>query len=169
MDDTSLPGAPEPGSAPIPTEAPVAPDGRSTIGRSIKYAALFALAALLGTTLFIGGYLAAGGGSGSSSCSAPSDAFEAFCEAYDKLHAEYVDELDDDQLVEGALEGLFQYGVADPYSGYMSAEEYQQPRPAARALARAEGLAEPGQVLLLLAGFKKTPAESEPSIAVLHV
>jgi carboxyl-terminal processing protease len=126
MDDTPPPGLPEPGSAPIPTEAPVAPAGRSTMGRSIKYAALFALAALLGTSLFIGGYLAAGGGSGSSSCSAPSEAFEAFCEAYDKLHAEYVDELDDDQLVEGALEGLFQYGVADPYSGYMSAEEYQQ-------------------------------------------
>jgi carboxyl-terminal processing protease len=117
---------PEPGSAPIPTEAPVAPPGHSTTGRSLRYAALFALAALLGTSLFIGGYLAAGGGSGSSSCSAPSEAFEAFCEAYDKLHAEYVDELDDEQLVEGALEGLFQYGVADPYSGYMSAEEYQQ-------------------------------------------
>lgn len=126
MDDTSPPGMPEPGSAPIPTEAPAAPAGPSTMGRSVKYAALFALAALVGTSLFIGGYLAASGGSGSSSCSAPSEAFEAFCEAYDKLHAEYVDELDDDKLVEGALEGLFQYGVADPYSGYMSAEEYQQ-------------------------------------------
>jgi carboxyl-terminal processing protease len=126
MDDTSQSGMPEPESAPIPTQAPVAPAGRSTIGRSVKYAALFALAALLGTTLFVGGYLAAGSGSGSSSCSAPSEAFAAFCEAYDKLHTEYVDELDDDQLVEGALEGMFQYGVADPYSGYMSAEEYQQ-------------------------------------------
>lgn len=104
----------------------MAPTGPSTVGRSVKYAALFALAALLGTSLFIGGYLAASGGSESTSCSAPSEAFEAFCEAYDKLHAEYVDELDDDKLVEGALEGLFQYGVADPYSGYMTAEEYQQ-------------------------------------------
>jgi carboxyl-terminal processing protease len=126
MDDTPPPGLPEPGSAPIPTEAPMAPTGPSTVGRSVKYAALFALAALLGTSLFIGGYLAASGGSESTSCSAPSEAFEAFCEAYDKLHAEYVDELDDDKLVEGALEGLFQYGVADPYSGYMTAEEYQQ-------------------------------------------
>jgi carboxyl-terminal processing protease len=126
MDDTSPSGLPGPESAPIPTEAPEAPARRSSVGRSIKYAALFALAALLGTSLFIGGYLAAGSSSGTSSCSAPSEAFEAFCEAYDKLHAEYVDELDDDQLVEGALEGLFQYGVADPYSGYMSADEYQQ-------------------------------------------
>ena len=126
MDDTTPSGLPETDSPPVPTQAPVATTGRSTIGRSIRYAVLFALAALLGTSLFIGGYLAAGGGgSGSSSCSAPSEAFEAFCEAYDKLQDEYVDELDDDQLVEGALEGMFQYGVADPYSGYMNAEEYQ--------------------------------------------
>jgi carboxyl-terminal processing protease len=125
MDDSTPSGLPGSEPAPIPTQAPVAPEGRSTIGRSVKYAGLFALAALLGTSLFIGGYLAAGGSSGSSSCSAPSEAFAAFCEAYDKLHEEYVDELDDDKLVEGALEGLFQYGVADPYSGYMSAEEYQ--------------------------------------------
>ncbi len=125
MDDTTPSGLPEPDSTLVPTEAPVAPTTRSTVGRSIRYAVLFALAALLGTSLFIGGYLAASGGGGSSSCVAPSEAFEAFCEAYDKLHAEYVDELDDDQLVEGALEGMFQYGVADPYSGYMNAEEYQ--------------------------------------------
>ncbi len=127
MDDTTPSGLPETDSPPVPTQAPVATNGRSTIGRSIRYAVLFALAALLGTSLFIGGYLAAGGGGGggSSSCAAPSEAFEAFCEAYDKLQAEYVDELDDDQLVEGALEGMFQYGVADPYSGYMNAEEYQ--------------------------------------------
>ena len=125
MDDTTPSGLPESDSPPVPTQAPVATNDRSTIGRSMRYAVGFALAALLGTSLFIGGYLAAGGGSGSSSCAAPSEAFAAFCEAYDKLQTEYVDELDDDQLVEGALEGMFQYGVADPYSGYMNAEEYQ--------------------------------------------
>lgn len=123
MDDATPPSRPEyevePTTAePVPTRAPV----RSTAGRSLRYAALFGLAALLGTFLFIGGYLAAGG---SGSCAAPSEAFAALCEAYDKLHEQYVDELDDNQLVEGALEGLFQYGVGDPYSGYMNAEEYQ--------------------------------------------
>ncbi len=132
MDDTTPSGSPEPSglpepeSQPLPTEAPVQ-TSRSGAGRTMRFAAVFALAALVGTTLFIGGYLAAGGGgaAGTSSCTAPSEAFAAFCEAYDELHQEYVDELDDDQLVEGALEGMFQYGVADPYSGYMSAEEYQ--------------------------------------------
>ena len=86
MDDTTPSGLPETDSPPVPTQAPVATNGRSTIGRSIRYAVLFALAALLGTSLFIGGYLAAGGGGGgTSSCAAPSEAFEAFCEAYDKL------------------------------------------------------------------------------------
>ncbi len=133
MDDTTpsdLPSAdlpdpaPEPtdtppGPAPLPTEAPT----RSTAGRSLRYAALFGLAALLGTFLFIGGYLAAGGSG--SSCAAPSEAFAAFCEAYDKLHAEYVDPLDDDLLVDGALHGMFQYGVPDPHSGYMSPQDYE--------------------------------------------
>jgi carboxyl-terminal processing protease len=133
MDDTTPPGLPEPSgqpepdSQPIPTQAPVQDTNRSTTGRTIRYAAVFALAALVGTTLFIGGYLAASGGAvaGTSSCTAPSEAFAAFCEAYDQLHQEYVDELDDAKLVEGALEGMFQYGVADPYSGYMTAEEFQ--------------------------------------------
>jgi len=123
MDDATPPDRPEFGAEvtpePVPTQAPVRPGA----GRSLRYAAVFGLAALLGTFLFIGGYLAAGSSSGT--CAAPSDAFAAFCEAYDKLHAQYVDELDDNQLVEGALEGMFQYGVADPYSGYMNAEEYQ--------------------------------------------
>ncbi|MEX0630942.1 MAG: S41 family peptidase [Chloroflexota bacterium] len=122
MDDATPSDRPESGAdptlQPVPTQAPVRPGA----GRSLRYAALFGLAALLGTSLFMGGYLAAGG---SGSCSAPSEAFAAFCEAYGKLHAQYVDQLDDNRLVEGALEGLFQYGVADPYSSYMNPEEYR--------------------------------------------
>lgn len=122
MDDATPTDRPEPGAVPtpepVPTQAPVRPGA----GRSLRYAALFGLAALLGASLFMGGYLAAGG---NASCAAPSEAFAAFCEAYDKLHDQYVDQLDDERLVEGALEGLFQYGVADPYSGYMNAEEYR--------------------------------------------
>ena len=121
MDDATPTDRPEPGAdppEPVPTQAPVRPGA----GRSLRYAALFGLAALLGASLFMGGYLAAGG---NGSCAAPSETFAAFCEAYEKLHDQYVDQLDDATLVEGALEGLFQYGVADPYSGYMNAEEYQ--------------------------------------------
>jgi carboxyl-terminal processing protease len=84
-----------------------------------------ALAAVVGAVLFVGGYLA-GGGTSSSGCAAPDEAFAAFCEAYDRIQDDYVDDLDPDKLAEGAIRGMFQYGVEDPYSGYMPPEQYQQ-------------------------------------------
>ena len=85
-----------------------------------------ALAASVGAVLFSGGYLAAGGNRQAATCSAPSTAFAAFCEAYQKLKSNYVDKLDDTKLVEGAIQGMFQDGVQDPFSGYMSPQDYQQ-------------------------------------------
>lgn len=93
---------------------------------SVPWIISLALAAVVGALLFAAGYLAAGGGGGTTSCAAPEAAFEAFCEAYDRLQREYVDELDPEKLAEGAIEGMFQYGVEDPYSGYMPPEEYQR-------------------------------------------
>jgi carboxyl-terminal processing protease len=84
-----------------------------------------ALAAVVGALLFIGGYLAAGGAS-SSGCAAPDPAFAAFCEAYDRIQKDYVDEISPEKLAEGAIRGMFQYGVEDPYSGYMPPEQYSQ-------------------------------------------
>ncbi len=84
-----------------------------------------ALAAVVGALLFAGGYLAGGAGSGSG-CAAPDPAFDPFCEAYGRLQSEYVDELDPDKLAEGAIRGMFQYGVEDPNSGYMPPEQYQR-------------------------------------------
>jgi carboxyl-terminal processing protease len=85
-----------------------------------------ALAAVVGALLFIGGYLAAGGGGSATGCAAPDESFAAFCEAYDRLQGEYVDQLNPDDLAEGAIRGMFQYGVADPYSGYMPPEQFNQ-------------------------------------------
>lgn len=94
-------------------------------GGLVPWVISLALAAVVGAVLFIGGYLA-GGGAGSSGCAAPDEAFAAFCEAYDRLQSEYVDDLDPNSLAEGAIRGMFQYGVEDPYSGYMPPEQYQQ-------------------------------------------
>ena len=33
---------------------------------------------------------------------------------------------DDTALAEGAIQGMFQYGVKDPFSGYMSPADYQR-------------------------------------------
>jgi len=111
-------------AAPLPTEPPQrpAPAGRSPV----TWVVSLVLAAMLGTLLFVAGYLAAGGSAEAGGCTAPAPAFAALCEAYDKLKTQYVDKLDDSQLVDGAIKGLFEYGVKDPFSGYMTPEQYQQ-------------------------------------------
>lgn len=89
------------------------------------------LAAVAGTLLFIAGFLFGAGGrpaAGVAGCTAPSEAFAAFCEAYERVQAEYVDPLDEEKLADGALRGLFEYGIADPYSAYMPPEVYNQAR-----------------------------------------
>ena len=57
-------------------------------------------------------------------CAEPSEAFAAFCEAYAQIRAGYVDELTDEQLVDGALRGMVEYGLEDPYSGYLPPSQY---------------------------------------------
>jgi carboxyl-terminal processing protease len=106
------------GTPPVPS----APAPRS--GVTVSWLVTIALAAVVGAVLFLGGYLAAGGSS-SAGCAAPDEAFGAFCEAYDRLQREYVDDLDPEKLAEGAIRGMFEYGVEDPYSGYMAPEDYQ--------------------------------------------
>ncbi len=104
---------------------PAPPPERPSGAGPVPWVISLALAAVVGAVLFVGGYLA-GGGTSSSGCAAPDEAFAAFCEAYDRLQDEYVDELDPEKLAEGAIQGMFQYGVEDPYSGYMPPEQYQQ-------------------------------------------
>ncbi len=91
------------------------------------------LAAVIGALLFSTGVLVGAGGRPATAttgggCTAPSEAFVAFCEAYARLKSDYVDPLDDEALAEGALRGLFEYGVADPYSAYMPPDVYNQAR-----------------------------------------
>ena len=108
------------------TTPPSEPMERRSRPSPLPWIVGLALAAVVGALLFFGGYLAAGGGTASSGCAAPDDSFAAFCEAYDRLQSEYVDELDSTTLAEGAIRGMFQYGVEDPHSGYMAPEQYSQ-------------------------------------------
>ncbi|MGH3371109.1 MAG: S41 family peptidase [Nocardioidaceae bacterium] len=57
-------------------------------------------------------------------CSAPSEAFHLLCETYARIKADYVDELDDADLVEGAVKGMVE-ALPDPYSGYLPPEQYE--------------------------------------------
>ena len=104
---------------------PPEPVRRSARTSALPWIVGLGLAAVVGALLFVGGYLAGGSGS-ASGCTAPDESFAAFCEAYDRLQDEYVDDLDPEKLAEGAIRGMFQYGVEDPYSGYMPPEQYQQ-------------------------------------------
>jgi carboxyl-terminal processing protease len=112
----------------IPARLPTTPPERPAVRGSspVTWIVSLLVASMLGSLLFAGGYLAAGGASRDGSCAAPSEAFAALCEAYDKLKQQFVDKLDDTQLAEGAIRGLFEYGVKDPFSGYMSPDEYQR-------------------------------------------
>ena len=110
-------------------------------------AILLAVILLFGTAAFVAG-VAVGGtgapaGSGPSAsaaadrtagptprietvtCATPTDAFALLCETYGRIESDYVDELDPEVLVEGAVEGMVD-ALPDAYSGYLTPEEYDQ-------------------------------------------
>jgi carboxyl-terminal processing protease len=60
------------------------------------------------------------------SCAQPSEAFAVLCEVYARIQAGYVDEVDDEQLVDGAVRGMIEYGLGDPYSGYLPQSVYDR-------------------------------------------
>jgi carboxyl-terminal processing protease len=60
------------------------------------------------------------------SCAQPSEAFAVLCETYAQIKGEYVDEITDQELVDGAVRGMIEYGLGDPYSGYLPPSDYGQ-------------------------------------------
>ena len=58
------------------------------------------------------------------SCAEPSEAFAVLCEVYADIKGEYVDEISDEDLVDGAVRGMIEYGLEDPYSGYLTPDQY---------------------------------------------
>ena len=60
-------------------------------------------------------------------CVAPSEAFAPFCDAYAKLQGRSTStSWTTAKLAEGAIQGMFEHGVQDPFSGYMPPEDYQR-------------------------------------------
>jgi carboxyl-terminal processing protease len=57
-------------------------------------------------------------------CAEPNEAFAVLCDAYAQIRSSYVDEISDKQLVDGAVRGMVEYGLEDPYSGYLPPEQY---------------------------------------------
>jgi carboxyl-terminal processing protease len=59
-------------------------------------------------------------------CAEPNEAFAAFCAAYAQIRAGYVDDVTDEQLLDGAVRGMVEYGLPDPYSGYLPPSQYSE-------------------------------------------
>ncbi len=99
--------------------APAGPASRTPL-----VAALFLVAVLAGSALFASGFtlgiqqsLAPGTDAGEQGL------FDPFWEAYGKIRAEYVGSYDPKLVVEGAIKGMFG-ALDDPFSSYMTSEEY---------------------------------------------
>ncbi|MGH2445326.1 MAG: S41 family peptidase [Candidatus Limnocylindria bacterium] len=58
-------------------------------------------------------------------CAEPTEAFAVLCDTYAQIKDEYVDEISDTDLVDGAVRGMIEYGLEDPYSGYLPPERYE--------------------------------------------
>lgn len=58
-------------------------------------------------------------------CAEPSEAFAVLCETYAQIKGQYVDEISDEDLVDGAVRGMIEYGLEDPYSGYLPPDQYE--------------------------------------------
>ena len=59
-------------------------------------------------------------------CASPAEAFAVLCETYAQSRGEYVDEISDEDLVDGAVRGMIEYGLEDPYSGYLPPSDYEE-------------------------------------------
>ena len=119
-DPTSPPDAlaDGPGDAPA-----VLASGRPS--RLPVYIALVVVAVLSASGLFIAGYTLGDQHALTPGTSADDQAlFAPYWEAYHKIVAEYVGQFTPKGLVEGSIKGMFQ-ALNDPFSSYMTAEEYQ--------------------------------------------
>jgi carboxyl-terminal processing protease len=94
--------------------------------RAPLYVALLLVAVLGGAGLFVSGF-ALGNLQAFTPGTSESrqDLFRPFWGAYNDVTRNYVGEFDERELVQGAIKGVFE-ALDDPYSGYMTEEEYRQ-------------------------------------------
>ena len=59
-------------------------------------------------------------------CAEPTEAFAVLCETYAQIRDQYVDEVTDEALVDAAVRGMVEYGLEDPYSGYLPPSQYDE-------------------------------------------
>lgn len=87
--------------------------------------------------------------------------FKPFWQAWDLIHENYVDQPVDDQLLmQGAIRGMLE-ALGDPYSGYLTSDEYQQANAPLRG--EYEGIGAwvdtSGKYLTIISPMEGSPAE----------
>jgi carboxyl-terminal processing protease len=88
--------------------------------------ALFLVAVLAGSALFAAGFtLGLQQSLTPGTRESEQELFAPFWEAYRKITSEFVGSYEPKDLVEGAIQGMFG-ALGDPYSSYMTSDEYQQ-------------------------------------------
>ena len=120
---------PQPAQTPQPEglSVPIEPVLRQRPRRSAPlYLALFVVAVMAGSALFVSGFtLGRQQGASAGTSDTLQQRFEPFWDAYHKIDRDYIGKVDHKKLVEGAIDGMFK-ALADPYSSYMSSEEYRR-------------------------------------------
>jgi carboxyl-terminal processing protease len=88
--------------------------------------AVFLVVAIGGGALFVSGFvLGRVAGATPGTTADRQDLFQPFWDAYDDITQNYVGTVDEHQLVEGAIGGLFT-ALGDPFSQYLTQEQYTQ-------------------------------------------
>jgi carboxyl-terminal processing protease len=103
---------------------PVAERRRGGV-RASTIVAIFLVAAIGGGALFVSGFaLGRLAGSTPGTAADQQDLFRPFWDAYNDITNNYVGQVDQHLLVEGAIGGLFS-ALGDPFSQYLTEEEYR--------------------------------------------
>src|SRR5688500_2499132 len=137
--------------APVPQDGPMTASSTIRRATAASAAALIAVLLLFGALTFVAGMAVGGDGSEAAqadpsasasaapsevgppdptpmletvTCAEPTEAFAVLCESYAQIKGEYVDEVSDEVLVDGAVRGMVEYGLEDPYSGYLPPDQY---------------------------------------------
>jgi carboxyl-terminal processing protease len=125
---TAAPAAAEAEAPPAPPADPGA--GRPSARRAIGplQLAIATVAILAGAALFLSGF-SLGARTATTPGTPASDAalFAPFWDVWDSITKSYVGEVDQEKLVQGAIDGMIG-ALGDPYSSYMSPEELERAR-----------------------------------------
>lgn len=89
-----------------------------------RFSMILAIGMALGITLSVGSSVLADRAASSNTATLPLDELRALSEVFGKVKADYVEDVDDRALLEGAIRGML--SSLDPHSAYLNQEEFKE-------------------------------------------